>query len=128
VIFLINGTLSLNMGAKKHKRNRTWPHDMEDLLLMDCWGLKEVPAWVTALTGLRLPFEDKWRVQVRSEEAKEEGAAPTWWTSRRTKTKWRSLNVQYAALLDGFGPKVIFFSPQKYTRTISSAHRQANQC
>jgi hypothetical protein len=101
---------------------------MEDLLLMDCWGLKEVPAWVTALTGLRLPFEDKWRVQVRSEEAKEEGAAPTWWTSRRTKTKWRSLNVQYAALLDGFGPKVIFFSPQKYTRTISSAHRQANQC
>ena len=40
---------------------------------MDCGGLKEVPAWVTALTGLRVPFEE-WRLRVWNEEGNEEEA------------------------------------------------------
>jgi hypothetical protein len=38
---------------------------LEDLLLMHCTALR-VPAWVTALTGLRVPFEE-WRLRVRSD-------------------------------------------------------------
>ena len=44
---------------------------LEDLQLMGCHGLEEVPAWVTALTGLRVPFEE-WRLRVQSEEGEEE--------------------------------------------------------
>ena len=38
---------------------------------MDCRGLKEVPAWVTALTGLRVPFQE-WRLRVRNTDGAEE--------------------------------------------------------
>jgi hypothetical protein len=43
---------------------------LEGLLIVGCSGL-QVPAWVTALTGLRVPFEE-WRLRVRNGEGKEE--------------------------------------------------------
>ena len=43
---------------------------LEDLLIIGCRGL-QVPAWVTSLTGLRVPFEE-WRVRVRNGEGKEQ--------------------------------------------------------
>jgi len=43
---------------------------LEDLLIIGCSRL-QVPAWVTALTGLRVPFEE-WRLRVRNGEGKEE--------------------------------------------------------
>ena len=39
---------------------------LQDLVLMGCSGMKEVPAWVMGMPGLRVPFEER-RVRVREE-------------------------------------------------------------
>ena len=39
---------------------------LQDLVLMGCESMTEVPAWVMGMPGLRVPFEE-WRVRVRNE-------------------------------------------------------------